>query len=297
MSSPQLFVIIVAVPLTFAMTCLADDPPASLPSHVSNDSFVAVRLNDGHLTQGVVDGRTDEERLWLRVELPSTRLISGFRWTQIEEISPTSPPLMEPAPFIAPDLVSPLIPSVPELDKLHPENPFEHRLTQPTIPHDPEYDPAHAIASIHIDAILANWDFDALQDGLLVRITALDDYGHAVPLRGSVDLTLIGRRFDPPSYCTRHFERRFPTLERWTVRLNPDDFLNDCTTIKLPYRRLSRIDDDILSPYARLHARLRVPGVGSFEAIDDNVLWSERSLSEFPLRQPFSAIDHLGLNP
>ena len=81
MSSPQLFVIIVAVPLTFAMTCLADDPPASLPSHVSNDSFVAVRLNDGHLTQGVVDERTDEERLWLRVELPSTRLISGFRWT------------------------------------------------------------------------------------------------------------------------------------------------------------------------------------------------------------------------
>ena len=261
-------------PLTSAE---AEIIPILLDANVSPGEYVSVQLNDGHIACGHVDERTDEERLWLRVDAPWTTLISGYRWSRVHNVTLSEPPqMLEPLPLQPPPITDPMrepellpIPEGP-LSRL-PQSPGEFRLPlSASSPPVPEWsdEGTQSVTSLHIEATPSNWDRDAATDGLRVRVIPMNAEGLPVRVRGTVDFELVGQRHRTHQRHRLGDDQAFPTLGRWTVKLDPDDFDTWGTIVKLPFRNFHPQTDLDIDVQALLTARLRVPSVGTFEASD-----------------------------
>jgi hypothetical protein len=131
---------------------------------------------------------------------------------------------------------------------------------------------AAEVAALSIDARVANWDADVEVDGLIVEVRPLDASGYLVPVRGTLETTLIGiedsivRRKDP-----------FVRIGRWVESVHPEDFGGHGDSFarparfKLPFRSIHPEFDHNILPKAALNARLSVPGQGVFEATESSV--------------------------
>lgn len=264
---------------------------------VSPSEYVSVHLNDGHIACGYVDERTDEERLWLRVDAPWMTLISGYRWNRVHHVVATDhPQRMEPIPL--PSL--PLVPTLPEPELLPLPDGSLNRIPQgsrdvgfPMSASSPlrrrNDGDTQSIASLHIEATPANWDRDAATDGLHVRVIPMNAEGLAVRIGGVVDFELIGQRHRTHQRHPLRDDEAFPTLGRWTIKLAPHETDSWGTVVKLPFRNFHPQTDLDIDVQGLLTARLRVPSVGTFEASDawvtlrpvnrlrdDHQLWSGR---------------------
>ena len=110
---------------------------------------------------------------------------------------------------------------------------------------------------------MANWDGDVEADGLLVHVYPLDDSGGVVPARGTLRFELIGQRddvFGPP--------QPFTTLGQWSQQMRVEDFGPRGAVYRLPFQGVHPEFDLTVAPYGALHARLSVPGQGTFETTE-----------------------------
>lgn len=244
---------------------------------VSPGEYVSVQLNDGHIACGHVDERTDHERLWLRVDAPWMTLVSGYHWSRVHNVTASEPPpSMEPTLLPSPPVIAPLpepellpLPDGP-LSRL-PQSPGEVGFplsTSSLLVHRWSDESTQSVASLQIEATPSNWDRDAATDGLRVRVVPMNADGSHVSVRGTVDFELVGQRHRTLQRHRLRDDEAFPTLGRWSVKLDPDEFDTWGTTVKLPFRNFHPQTDLDIDAQGLLTARLHVPSVGTFEASD-----------------------------
>ena len=124
---------------------------------------------------------------------------------------------------------------------------------------------ATRVTSLQIEACLAQWDADPQPDGLRVWVFPLDAGGKIVPVHGQLDLTLVGTT-QPIAGAAWQKTPRFPELERKSQLVRHSDFLAGPAVYQVPFSRAQPDYDLQLAWPGLLHARLRVPSVGAFDA-------------------------------
>lgn len=236
---------------------------------------VAVQLRDGRTVFGQIDERTDNDFLWLRRTAPAIVLRSVFSWKQIvrakhgdEELS------AEKLRLLAQQAKSDASKKPATLPPRHKAIAPPDLIPTAAIDRHRHWRGAGRIRSLHVEAVVANWDDDVEDDGLLVRIYPLTADGRFIPVTGSLQVTLTGRALQG----TRRRDN-FPEIDRWSKKVRASDFGPDGAVYKLPFRNFRperNLDIDI---EGLLNARLSVPTQGVFNASDANVRL--RRLSKF----------------
>ena len=112
---------------------------------------------------------------------------------------------------------------------------------------------------------MANLDADAAIDGLIVRVYPLDAQGLIVPVRGTLEFTLAGRRNDVAPRPDARVAGPMDTAAS-AGRLRP---VRGPLPVAIP-RHPSRARRKI-APEGSIHARLSLPGQGTFEATQSTV--------------------------
>lgn len=255
------------------------------PAAAAAGETVAVGLASGRVFVGEVDPRTDDEQLWLRAEGPGITICRPIRWDRIlvarhgdEELSAEelraeadtliSAPAENMAPADSDSLPPPPEPQqqdpsvgagAPQIETLPPP-----RLWIPDTRVANYIQAARArdlqVCSISIDAGVANWNQTVETDGIVLHLYPLDGLGFVVPVDGTLDVDLIaavpaGAPLGVP----------LPQIGRWTVRVTPDQFGPTGAVFKLPFQGAHPEFDLNIGPLGLVHARLNVPGNGSFE--------------------------------
>jgi hypothetical protein len=113
---------------------------------------------------------------------------------------------------------------------------------------------------VRIDAYVANWDQDVEVDGLVVHVFPLDCDGLVTPVDGTLNVTLVGQQLG----AVRDREP-FPHLGQWTRAVCLEDFGPAGAVYRLPFQAVHPEFDLRVSSGALAHARLIVPGSGTFE--------------------------------
>ncbi|HVC93622.1 MAG TPA: hypothetical protein VND64_08030 [Pirellulales bacterium] len=221
---------------------------------------VTVRLRSGRTFTGAVDFRTNQDRLWLRFDGGSTMVLRSIDWNAVVSsrrgnMRLTPAELRESAAELGssrPQLVSP--PVVPRGDLgdelATADDPAAHGARR-----------VEFIRSLCIDATLANWDGDVESDGILLRVAPLDADGYILPVSGTLEIDLFGDQNLSP---TRGQD--YGLLAHWVEPLAIDDVGPNGAFYQLPFQGVHPDFQYDVSPYAMLHARLSVPGQGTFDA-------------------------------
>jgi len=134
------------------------------------------------------------------------------------------------------------------------------------------------VRSVAIETRVANWDSDVEADGLVLNVFPLDGAGCVLPVRGTIQVELLGE--DAGLARSR---QPYAVLGRWTEQVCRSEFHADGACYQLPFRRVHPEFDFRWASQGLVHVRLSVPGEGVFET----------SQSMVRVR-PYSAIrDHL----
>jgi hypothetical protein len=260
---------------------------ALVSAHSGLATEIAVTVADGRTFTAEVDARSDAERLWLRFGTARTTILRPIDWSSVvgvrrdgveltaaelkREIAAaanavssvvTTRRLVEKAS----DRTSPVQPSSVSLRNSGGGGLQLWRLPDANSPMSTE--PAPIVRSLSVDAYLGNWDSDVDSDGLVVNFAALDDFGDAVPVNGTLEVELIGERQPPYSRGNA-----FPVLGRWTQAVNASDGVSPSgySRVRLPFQAFHPDYWNSLPWFALAHVRLIVPGQGTFEASVDAV--------------------------
>jgi hypothetical protein len=138
----------------------------------------------------------------------------------------------------------------------------------------PGLGPSACVASLHVEAVVANWDEDAEPDGLRVLVVALDRLGQPVPVPGQVDFELVGgvaqvaddgQIVGGPSLAAE--------FGRWGRRLPEGPCDAEPAVFDLPFQSVHPHRDPRVDPVGELLVRLGIPGRGTFEATTDVLLY------------------------
>ncbi len=254
------------------------------PTAAAAGETIGVALASGRIFVGQVDPRTDGEHLWLRAEGPGAWICRPIRWDRIvlarhgdqnlssEELQAVSEVLKSAPPetLEGGDPNSLPSPPAPHQDESATD---EGRSVEP-LPPPRQWIPDTRISNylraaraadsqvrwISIEAQVANWNQTVESDGIVVYLYPLDELGRVIPVDGTLDVDLIaavpnGAPLGVP----------FPEIGRWTVHVTPDQFGPSGAMFKLPFQGAHPDFDLNLGPYGLVHARLSVPGNGSFE--------------------------------
>ena len=127
------------------------------------------------------------------------------------------------------------------------------------------------VASIVVDASVANWDRDVENDGLLVSVVPLDAYGRAVAASGTLQVYLIGPRVRKFSEAPRSRGSKLDRLGRWVKAVRETDFYEGGSTYRLPFQATHPEFDRRLGSHAMVNVKFTVPGSGTFERTIDYV--------------------------
>jgi hypothetical protein len=220
---------------------------------VATSAAVAVHLEDGRTLTGQVDAATDDEYLWLRTTAPGIAFSRAIAWKDIVAVDHGGKECRT-AEFrpIAEQIKTPL-----------PEGFFASPKARSAQPTSPRVEPVrpNRVASLEIEARMANWDADAAPDGLELRIRPLDAHGRTLRVDGDLDVRLVGQRIAGPNA-----PGAFPELGHWSELIRAEEVKPFGATYRLPFRAVHPEVDLGFSPDGVVHARLGVPGQGVFEA-------------------------------
>lgn len=216
-------------------------------SHVqAGDAKVSVQLDSGREFAGVLDSRTDNEKLWLRWTVGDVQLQRPIAWERIKSVERDGVPievkeLQEQAAKIAtPGRTTRL------------RRASTDALPRRTLAVSP------VVRSIQCDAWLANWDSDAAFDGLVLEIVALDELGESVAAQGTVEAELATIDYQPAYLNSSSGGRAATSLGRWSQNWHTQKLC-----LELQGRDPQR--ESNLSRYAVLTVRVTIPGSGVFE--------------------------------
>jgi hypothetical protein len=229
------------LPLLFIVATLLST--SHLPA---DDAKVSARLVSGREFAGVLDSRTDDEKLWLRWTVGEVELQRPIAWERIESVE------LNGEPIDRKDLQE-------RVAKLATPGRATQLRRASTAAPGPSLAILPAVRSIHCDAFLANWDADAAFDGLVLEIAALDEFGQVVAAQGTAEAELTTIDYQP-AYLNSSSGGRVPTsLGHWSQGWNAPQKLR----LELQARDPQR--DGSLGRYVVLKVRVAIPGSGVFE--------------------------------
>ena len=235
---------------------------------------VAVGLASGRVFVGEVDPRTDAEQLWLRTEGPGIVFCRPIRWERIllarcgdQELSSEELQAMSEALKSAPS-----------------QNLQDHEtLPAPPAPHAAENNPSatgsgfptRRIAN-YIQASRAQRYSGAIDRNRCLRGELESNGRNRWNYRSLVSTGLHGLRGSGGWHARRRFDRRayrqaagwacpFRKLAVGRCELRPINLAPPGAVFKLPFQGAHPEFDLNIGPFGLVHARLNVPGNGSFE--------------------------------
>jgi len=231
--------------------------------------LATVKSVDGRTLTAEIDGRSDDTVLWLRFDRGPTTIRRSVAWANIasarvgdaeidvDELRRRAA-VASQAQASADDSSSSPAPSSPRAGTLRTWH-IAGRSTDASTS-------SPVVRSLYIDGSLRNWDADVEADGIVLSFAALDELGAPVPVDGTLEVELIGERLPPYSRGNA-----FPVLARWTRSVAAGADGGGYYSARLEFQA-SHPDFELHLPrYAMLHARLMVPGQGTFEASLDGV--------------------------
>jgi len=235
------------------------------------EESVTVELASGRSFTARLDPRTDASRLWLRAQRGLATVERPIRWERVVRATVAGQDLSGEQ---FQQIVQRVRRDLPAQDDraLKPRvititgspEPIE---TGPTSASGPDRDTVPPrVRSLAIEAVVANWDNDVEVDGLLVRVYPLGDYGELVSVGGTLQVDLTSRRYTPARGA-----RSFSEMGRWMRRIYAADFGPRGAVVRLPFQRVHPEFDLDVSHYGAVHARLNVPGQGTFETTESTV--------------------------
>ncbi len=211
---------------------------------------VWVVSRSGKLLTGRLDSKTDDTRLWVRRESEQIVLTSSVAWDKVVEARLDGKPievaaLKEQREWLASELPFGF------LAQTAPVNRLAHPLQSKPV----------RITNIEIEAAVVNLDRDVEPDGIELVVAVVDVHGHNVPIRGTLQVRLLGEHNDP------HTGRvQIKTLQRWSQQVSVDDFVDGVARYALPFRTVRPGFELDLGPHALVNARLGAFGHGNYEA-------------------------------
>jgi hypothetical protein len=212
-----------------------------------------IQTANGRLLVGRMDDRTDDATLWIRRTEGNIILTSSVKWSEVESAeldgeSISSEKLAEQREKLATAAPKRFLSDFEPLniDESEPASGFQRR---------------PRIVNIEIEATLANLDRTVESDGLLVAITALDEFRQSHAVRGSLTARLVVERLN-----YRTGEVSFDEFSRWSQKVSMKDFQEGVAEFPLRFQRYSPEFDWELCTAALLNVRLSVHSQGNFEA-------------------------------
>lgn len=247
---------------------------------------VQLRLNNGRLPRGVYSPKSTGEWYVLLTDLPDIMIESRFASRIVQDIQPLSG--SDARQDNSRDLSVPLppapAPALPEESGMSSpisDSPFNERDMPTCAPQAidpisswailPTNNPLSTPRSLNIDTTAANWDTDLENDGLLLHVTPLNGWGQVVPVEGVLDVQLLTETKFATGGRTVSRNQHFQVAERWSVPIHAIEINIDGAVYKLPFRRIHPGRDLDITPDAMLVVRLRIPSVGTIDAIDSFV--------------------------
>jgi hypothetical protein len=250
------------------------------------DSSVTVELASGRQFTGQLHPRSDADRLWLRFGRDTAYILRPIDWDRVAwvRVAGERIPLAEfkrqaielecvgaiPAatsPSVAP-LPQPVSPPASSR-RLSGDLPVAERANAGT-PRN-QYTGRTLVASIVVDAWVANWDRDVENDGLVVFVVPLDVHGYAVAASGSLQVYLIGPRLRRFQEAPRSRGSKLDRLGCWVKAVHESDFREGGFAYRLPFQAIHPEFDNRLGSHAMVNVKLTVPGSGTFERTIDYV--------------------------
>lgn len=217
---------------------------------------VTLRLASGRERTGFIDPRTDDAHLWLRSEADSITMLRPIDWERIvsaqignkrlsrDELRAAAAGLKTPeASLEARDSSTPA--SAPRESAIRPQSAA----------------PPPLVRAIQIDAALGHWEPGVEATGIVVTVYPIDADGRLVPVDGTLDVDLVGQRL-----TTVADSNGFPQIGRWTAAVRSSDFGPSGAVYRLAFQAVHPDFQFELDPHGLTHARLSVPGQGTFEA-------------------------------
>jgi len=223
----------------------------------AEDRLLRVKLASGREFTAHVDKRTDE-LLWLRFSRGGGSILRPIAWERVvaAQLDGKTVELNE-LRAICEEVKS----GAPAPDPL--PAPADAVSTQPLV--------TPAVASIRIEAWLANWDADVEADGICVQLTPVDENGQVVPVNGTAEVELFAARQRKYHEAPQSGGWMTELAQRWSEVVTPDDIGPSGIVLRLPFAAVHPEFTSGVDYFGLVHVRLTVPGSGVFEQSLDGV--------------------------
>lgn len=243
------------------------------------DEEMQATARSGRVFSGRLDDRTNDRELWLRSDRDGVTIARPIEWSAVtalkrgaaavahEELIAEARRLREARPQPQRHVVRQAIEFSPDAAVTTPQVAKAGELqTWRPVAHFVEVSQRPTVRWIEIDGYLANWDADVEADGLLLDLNAYDESGEAVAAGGTLSVELIGETVPPYSRGNAA-----PMLARWTRQVSAADFARGYARLRFEFQAVHPDFQRVNGRFALIHARLLVPGQGTFEASRDAV--------------------------
>lgn len=237
---------------------------------------VTVELTSGRTFTARLDSRTDEETMWLRFDSAGSEMLRPVRWVRLARAEVagrelTSEQFRQLAPQLVTSAPAPSPRSLPGHQPSRPAPINEVPIISTLNVASSQAVPRSKASSLQVDAHLANWDGDVEADGLIVYLFPVDQFGLFVPVRGWVEVTLLGQRTIAFQDAPSKGGRQFGQLGRWRKNLTTIHHPSGAYLLRLPFQAEHPQFDTGLSSHAVVNVRMVVPGDGTLERSLDGV--------------------------
>ncbi|HTN75879.1 MAG TPA: hypothetical protein VL096_11555 [Pirellulaceae bacterium] len=234
---------------------------------------VTVSLESGRAFTGEVDPKTNAQKLWLRFGAANSQILRPIDWDRVAKATQGEKTLtnddLQALAKAAADAAPPM--------EIVPPLAFHGVFAEPSKESLMEKAERAAIAalppmrSLTADALIANWDSDVENDGVVVQLYPLDRNREVVPVSGTLEVELFAPELRRSSDAVHARGVSMQRIGRWTQAVNVDEFSNRGLSVELPFQGVHPEFSDRTLPYGIVHVRLLVPGQGTFDTTLDYV--------------------------
>jgi hypothetical protein len=240
---------------------------AGQQSLAQTPAVATVEVRSGRSWDGIIDARSSEQQLVLRVERGRMTLWRPVAWDEIQTaslngVSTTRDELKRQIKTLATPAKSNAERAKPDPEISSPADSLPEQKPPLTTP---------KVISIACDALLANWDADVEADGLVIYLQPLDSWQQMVLVSGTLEVELYTLQARTFHHAPHSGGRSVEPIVRWSQAVNVTDYTFRGAQIRLPFQAAHPEFDDTLGAYGLVHIKFSAPGSGVFEQTIDGV--------------------------